>query len=170
MFLKLLFFSVLSFCAVAVTVAPWTYWNWTGSLPVGCYLRTRNPSDRYVVFNLTPDEKKRATASHVELTGKPLMKTIIPLQPGETLQYSEQGFRVNGKLIPHSAPLAKNRYGEPMPHFPFGTYSFHREELWVVSSFDPRSYDSRYFGPIMDRQIIGYARPLATYAWHAPAN
>jgi len=170
MVLKFVFFSLLSLCAAAVAASPWTYWNWTGSLPIGCYLRSREPSDGYVVFQLTLEEKKEAAASRVELTGKPLMKTIVPLRPGEILQYSAEGFRVDGKLIPNSAPLPKNRYGDPMPHFPFGTYSFHRGELWAVSSFDPRSYDSRYFGPINGQQIIGYARPLVTYAWRAPQN
>jgi type IV secretory pathway protease TraF len=33
-------------------------------------------------------------------------------------------------------------------------------EVWVISSYNPLSFDSRYFGPVPISRIEGFARPL----------
>jgi type IV secretory pathway protease TraF len=36
-------------------------------------------------------------------------------------------------------------------------------EVWVISSYNPLSFDSRYFGPIPISKIEGLARPLFVF-------
>jgi type IV secretory pathway protease TraF len=57
---------------------------------------------------------------------------------------SSAGIKVNGKLLPHTAPLAQDSAGRPLTHWPFGRYRAAPGSLWVTSSYNPRSYDSRY--------------------------
>jgi type IV secretory pathway protease TraF len=33
-------------------------------------------------------------------------------------------------------------------------------DIWVLSGHDPRSFDSRYFGPVPVANVQGEARPL----------
>ncbi len=41
-----------------------------------------------------------------------------------------------------------------------GVYRVAAHQVWVIASHDPRSYDSRYIGPIPTASITGSARPL----------
>jgi conjugative transfer signal peptidase TraF len=89
------------------------------------------------------------------------MKPIVAVA-GDTIDLSAQGIEVNGASIANSSPLRFDTKDRPLPHWPFGTYRVPAGTVWVISSFNNRSFDSRYFGPISTRAIRHHLRPLIT--------
>jgi type IV secretory pathway protease TraF len=43
---------------------------------------------------------------------------------------------------------------------PAGSYRVGPEDVWLLSSHDPRSFDSRYFGAVPVANVLGIAHPL----------
>ncbi len=60
----------------------------------------------------------------------------------------------------HSAARPATALGRPLPPFPSGTYQVRPGQLWLLSGHDPRSFDSRYFGPVPVANVQGVARPV----------
>jgi len=89
----------------------------------------------------------------------PLLKPVIG-KASDEIVLSNSGITVNGKLLPHRAPLAQDSCGRPLTHWPFGRYLDTPGTLWVASSYDPRSYDSRYLGPIPQSAVRARLRTL----------
>ena len=87
------------------------------------------------------------------------MKPVVA-RAGDSVQVSERGVLVNGKTVPNSAPLPKDTAGRPLTPWPFGTYPVQPGTVWVISDYHPRSFDSRYFGPISEALVRNRLRPL----------
>jgi conjugative transfer signal peptidase TraF len=100
----------------------------------------------------------------------PLIKPVIAW-PGDTVEISASGVIVNGQPLPNTATINRDSTGRQLHPFPAGTYRVLKGELWVVSSFSPRSFDSRYFGPIPLRSVHSWIRPLLVErSYHATNN
>jgi conjugative transfer signal peptidase TraF len=95
--------------------------------------------------------------------GKPFAKPLVA-RAGDTVVTSPAGIAVNGRLLPNTAPRRTDHDGRPLRPWPFGSYQVEPGKVWVVSSYNNRSYDSRYFGPIPVGAIRSYLRPVLT--WH----
>ena len=139
--------------------------NWSPSLPVGLYWMTNDQRAPDLAFCMSPDMRKEAEQHGLErMSGRCRDGSAWILKPNlrsaHTIDFTSRGFEVDGRQLPNTAPLAKDRFGRAMPHYRFGRYSVSNQEVWVVSSYNERSYDSRYFGPIDAASIIGYARPI----------
>jgi conjugative transfer signal peptidase TraF len=91
----------------------------------------------------------------------PLLKPVIG-KAGDEIVLSPAGITVNGKLLSHTVPLAQDSAGRPLMHWPFGHYRAAPGTLWVASSYNPRSYDSRYLGPIPQSAVRARLRTLLT--------
>jgi len=89
----------------------------------------------------------------------PMLKAIAALG-GSTVTFGSGGVAVDGHPLPSSAPLAFDRRGLPLPHAPYGTYRLPPGTAWLYAPYDPRSFDSRYFGPVSTRQVRFAALPL----------
>lgn len=89
----------------------------------------------------------------------PLIKPVVAWA-GDTVQNSREGIAVNGHLIPNTLPIDHDSRGREIHPYPFGTYFVEPDHVWVVSSFSPRSFDSRYFGPIPIRCVRAWVRPF----------
>lgn len=127
--------------------------NASASLPIGLYRITSDATARLVEF--CPSEPYANLSANRAYRGKgncpdgaePLMKPIIAV-PGDVVEVSPQGVAVNGRLLPNSAPRAFDTKNRILQHWPFGMYRVWPGTAWVISSFNARSLDSRYFGPI----------------------
>ena len=89
-----------------------------------------------------------------------LLKPIVAL-PGDLVEVKDTGVAVNGATVPHSARIAFLDGAIPL-----GAYAVQEEEVWVIASSHPRSFDSRYFGPIPIENIEGLAEPI--FVWPRP--
>ena len=62
--------------------------------------------------------------------------------------------------FPKTAPLFRDAAGRSLHPWPFGTYVVEEGEVWVASTYNRGSYDSRYMGPIRISQIRARLRSL----------
>jgi conjugative transfer signal peptidase TraF len=89
----------------------------------------------------------------------PLLKPISA-RYGDTVTVSSAGIDINGRLLSNSKQYAKDALGRPLPQVPAGTYPVLPGTVWVISSYNRFSFDSRYFGPIRLDERVRYANPL----------
>src|SRR5713101_1866454 len=147
--------------------------NLTPSLPRGFYIISNSLSANLVEFC------PQGTAASISLSrqyrtagacadgGAPLLKPAVAF-PGDQVQVSADGIRVNGQLLPNSAGRFRDHLQRPLDPWPYGTYKVAPGTVWVISSFNSYSFDSRYYGPIPDSSIRHHLRPLWTFATEVP--
>jgi conjugative transfer signal peptidase TraF len=87
-----------------------------------------------------------------------MMKPIAAL-PGDTVEVELDGVRVNGLFIANSKPITVDPKGRSM-HPRLGRFKVNPGEVWLVSHFHPKSFDSRYFGPIPIKYLRAQAHRL----------
>jgi conjugative transfer signal peptidase TraF len=90
---------------------------------------------------------------------EPLLKPVVAVE-GDVVTVTPDGVAVNGSPIPGSAPLVRDTAGRPLRPLPPGDYRLASGELWLLSTYTPRSWDSRYFGAVPAASIVGVARPV----------
>ena len=91
---------------------------------------------------------------------KPIGKLVAALS-GDRLEVALAGIKVNGRLLSSTATRAVDSRGRPLPGQPAGERRVAPGEVWLLSAH-PRSFDSRYFGPVGAAQVLGAMTPLIT--------
>ena len=127
--------------------------NTTASVPIGLWWRVdgplnlgdvvRVPIEAFKATDWVPEEKKKKNAwgNH-----KAFLKRVAGL-PGDLIEVGDYGLlRINGHIIPNSAPLSADRAGRPLKAYPLPV-RLESDELWLLSD-SPRGFDSRYLGPV----------------------
>jgi conjugative transfer signal peptidase TraF len=139
--------------------------NATMSEPIGLYVRTAASSANMVEFcppepfaGMSRSRGYRAPGNCPD-GAAPLLKAIVA-QPGDIVELSAVGISVNGASLPNTAPRAMDSNGRPLPRWPLGRYLVPAGMVWVASTYHPRSFDSRYFGPIAAADIRNRLTPL----------
>lgn len=141
--------------------------NASASLPIGLYRISNDrfgklvefcPAEPYAALSAERGYRKKGSCPD---GAEPLMKPIVAID-GDMVTVSPSGVGVNGRLLRNSAPHRLDTDNRPLEHWPFGTYRVCPGTAWVISSFNSRSFDSRYFGPIPVTCIRSYLRPLLT--------
>jgi conjugative transfer signal peptidase TraF len=141
--------------------------NASPSLPLGLYASTRDTAEPLVEF--CPPEPYASlairrgyrTKGNCPDGGTPLLKPVIAAE-NDIVAVSDAGISVNGHLISNTRPRRVDTAGRPMPLWPTMTQRVQPGTIWVASNFSPRSFDSRYFGPISISSIRSRLRPLLT--------
>jgi type IV secretory pathway protease TraF len=64
--------------------------------------------------------------------------------------------------LPGSGSAPVDSSGRPLPHSAWGRHVLAGNELWLMSTRVPNSWDSRYLGPFSTSQIRAVARPMWT--------
>lgn len=150
------------------------HWTLTESLPRGVYQRSDAPLVRgtLVAFCLLHAHAEfawqRGYIAGVpdlpvlrECPGgyQPLLKPIVA-SAGDVIDLTPESVRVNGEPIAQSQTQEQDRAGRALPHVVWGRYVLTEGELWVMSTYHPASWDSRYFGPIRAETVIATVVPL----------
>jgi len=141
--------------------------NTSPSLPRGFYVTSSQPTATLVEFCPAEPFASLAILRGYRDSGAcpdgaaPLMKPAVA-RSGDVVDISGQGIAVNGRLVPNTAPRTSDTLGRPLSQWPFGRYRVAPGTVWVASSYHPRSFDSRYFGPIPTIAIRDRLRPLLT--------
>ena len=141
--------------------------NASSSLPIGLYRTTSDKSARLIEF--CPVQPFASISASRGYRGKgscpdgfePLMKPIVAAV-GDIVEVSPRGIAVNGRLLPNSAPLPFDTKNRPLQHWPFAMSQVAPGTIWIISSFNTRSFDSRYFGPISISSIRSRLTALLT--------
>jgi conjugative transfer signal peptidase TraF len=83
-----------------------------------------------------------------------LLKPIRAL-PGDTVRISH-----GNPAMVNGIALSNTIAAKSLPAWPDGEYIVKPGEVWLFSSYNERSFDSRYFGPVSISLIQGEAIPL----------
>ena len=143
--------------------------NTSYSLPMGVYVRTSDPRAGLIEFCPEGRFAAESSARGYRTPGfcpdgaVPLLKPVVA-KPGDTVAVSAAGIAVNGRLLPRTAPLATDRRGRALEPYAAGFYTVAEGTVWVASSYNRGSYDSRYMGPIPSRLIRARLKPLWTFS------
>ena len=172
--------------AAVATMFTWVgfglIFNYTHSVPFGIYREIADPASTphtpapYVFF--CPDVRWPSMNGQPNYRDpmrtcpdgfSPLIKPVVAW-PGDIVETSAAGIVVNGQPLPNTATISRDSTGRQLHPFPAGKYRVQKDELWVISSFSPRSFDSRYFGPIPLRSVHSWIRPLLVERSYHPTN
>jgi conjugative transfer signal peptidase TraF len=141
--------------------------NASPSLPIGLYVTSSEPSANLIDFcpaepfaSLALSRGYRDPGSCGD-GGAPLLKPVVA-RAGDLIEVSAAGMTVNGRLLPNTVPLRADTKGRPLRSWPTGRYTVEPGFVWVASSYNPRSFDSRYFGPVAITSIRDHVEPLLT--------
>ncbi len=145
--------------------------NVTASVPVGLYWldrfdsRTALGNGRLVLTCVPPAAGRVALARHYVESGScqagetPFLKYVVA-GPGDQVVVSAAGVAVNGERLRISAPLTRDSVGRSL-YAEARMYRLAAGNFWLYAP-EVRSYDSRYFGPVAQVDILAVARPLFT--------
>jgi len=151
-------------------VAAWAglRFNDSPSMPTGLYVRTTSESGSSLVvfcpaepFGRVSVERGYRSRGNCGDGAEPMAKPTVA-RLGDIVELSATGMAVNGQPLQNTPPLAIDTAGRPLSHWPFGSYIVAPRTVWVASSYSPRSFDSRYFGPVEASQVREHVRPLLT--------
>jgi conjugative transfer signal peptidase TraF len=141
--------------------------NTSPSMPLGLYLTTQAISANLIEFcpaepfaALTVSRGYRSLGVCPD-GAAPLLKPVVA-KSGDIVEISAHGIEVNGTPLRNTAPLAMDTKGRPLKAWPFGRYEVAAGTVWVASSYNLRSFDSRYFGPVEITSIRSRLRPFLT--------
>jgi conjugative transfer signal peptidase TraF len=141
--------------------------NTSPSLPVGLYLVTTEgnanlvefcPAEPFAALSLVRGYRSPGVCQD---GGAPLLKPIIA-KYGDVVELSARGICVNGISLTNTVPLATDTKGRPLRSWAFGRFEVAAGTVWVASSYDSRSFDSRYFGPVSTVAIRNRLKVLLT--------
>lgn len=80
---------------------------------------------------------------------------------GDEVRFTSEGIFVNGKLLENSKPYAMDGEGRPMPVM-LQDMVLPKDELVLLNNY-AGSFDSRYYGPIPSRYVVGTLNPVLTF-------
>lgn len=137
--------------------------NHSHSMPWGLYLLQSGPYHRgdIVYACLPPSAAKLAKERGYIDWGmcpertEPLFKRVLAME-GDTVRIDDKMLTVNAEAIPFPR-FERDGENREMPRPPDGARG-----VWIGSTYNPKSYDSRYFGPIEPQFIKSRAIALWT--------
>ena len=120
-----------------------------------------------LVLACLPDEvAKLAYERHYIASGKckggyaPVGKYIQAVT-GDEVRFTSEGIIVNGSLLENSKPYAMDGEGRPMPVM-LQDMVLPKDEFVLLNNY-AGSFDSRYYGPIPSRYVVGTLKPVLTF-------
>lgn len=165
--------GLLVFCTQTIRYNP------TPSIPMGYYYKTDLPEDlevgQRVYACLSGEAARLAIERHyipqpfyafdctswrnTDTNVTAIAKRILAV-PGDTVRLDTTGLYIRGKKI-SGAPFEMDSKGRPVIPL-YGTHVVERGHFWIGSKAR-LAYDSRYFGPVARRQLVGSPYPLWTW-------
>jgi conjugative transfer signal peptidase TraF len=160
--------STVAFCEFGLV------FNFTHSAPFGIYRQAAEPTSAtrknspYAFF--CPDQRWPGLSNNPNTRRSlgtcpdgyaALLKPVVAW-PGDVVTTTPDGVIVDGTPVPNSSPLTRDSLGRELHPYPYGTYKVAQGQIWVVSSYSSRSFDSRYFGPVPLRTVREWVRPFIT--------
>ncbi len=164
----------LSACGLAalawasfVSPLPRVIYNPTDSVPVGWYrvdpfdwltdpLHNPVQVDSIVLVPLPVEAATLAAQRDYLPLGIPLLKRVGAIAPQQVCVIG-RSVRIDG--VPVAAVLPADHLGRPLPSWQ-QCRRLRPGELFLLSTTNPASFDSRYFGPVAASAVLGVAHPL----------
>ena len=93
---------------------------------------------------------------------EPVVKWLGAL-PGDTVGIFQSFVAVNGLRYPNSQTAPMDSHRRRLPHVAWGVREVSSGEVWLFGFNNPRSWDSRYFGPVPSTDVNGVLAPVVTW-------
>jgi len=138
---------------------PRSIYNPSDSVAVGWYRIAPPDAPRVgsiVLTTLPPDAAALAAQRGYLLARVPLLKRVGATAPQHVCVFDALVW-IDG--VPVAAVRPADRLGRPLPSWQ-QCRQLRPGELFLLSSTNPASFDSRYFGPISASAVIGIAHPV----------
>lgn len=155
----------------ALSYRPPVILNVSESVPVGLYYLSFGPprTHRLVTFCLPKSFSQLArTRGYIGYGACPgqaarLLKHVAATA-GDRVVVGQDGTWINGQLIPDTQPQPKDSAGRPIPAIDDFNRTLSEREIWTLGPH-PKSFDSRYYGPIHLSQARAFlVKPLWTWS------
>jgi conjugative transfer signal peptidase TraF len=161
---------VMMVLVITATRLPWRI-NTTSSMPIGLYFLVHRAPQRNdnIAVCLPAPLASFAYQRHYLHHGlcangfEPVIKRLVGI-PYDIVSVTSYGVMINGQFLQHSIPRQHDRHHLLLPSIPCGIYHLQTNQGWLYGIASPQSWDSRYYGPIDLRDIIGVYQPIMT--WH----
>ncbi|MBR0900093.1 S26 family signal peptidase [Bradyrhizobium tropiciagri] len=161
--LAAMWFGIITLLMSPAPAVPLLIYNASGSAPLGLYyLEQRLPArGELAVFKPSAPIELLIAAYEILPDPVPLLKRVEASGGDEVCRAREPigTISVNGKVI--AEVLERDGEGRPLPSWE-GCMRLVEGEYFLLQPH-PRSFDSRYFGPVLRCDILGVARPLWTW-------
>jgi|CXWL01.1.fsa_nt_gi conjugative transfer signal peptidase TraF len=170
-FLPLLKSLVIASLAIATTWTSCFRLNLSPSLPPGVYFLIpaflSRPVERGDFALVCPPTAVAATAHARGYVGFGLCPGFVPevlkpigALPGDRLAIRDGFVWINGSRIPTALVLTRDSLGRPLTPFSALELEVPADSVFLLSSHSPRSWDSRYYGPVPLASVRARAVPL----------
>jgi conjugative transfer signal peptidase TraF len=140
-------------------------YNPSASVPIGWY-RIGPPGPLHVgsivLANLPVRAAVLAAQRNYLPLGIPLLKPVAARSP-QRVCTQDHRVRIDGVAV--ATALTVDRHGRSLPVWQH-CRPLLDDELFLLSTTNPASFDSRYFGPVSVSAVIGSAQPIWT--WNVP--
>jgi conjugative transfer signal peptidase TraF len=141
--------------------------NTSPSLPLGLYrVASAPPAVGADVIVCLPLTLGRAARDREYLGPGPcpggaarLGKTIAATA-GAVVDVRADGVWIDGHRVPESVPLARDRAGRPLARQADGPHRVPPGMVFLLATHHPRSWDSRYYGPIPSTAVLAVVRRI----------
>jgi len=142
--------------------------NTTSSYPRGIYRMTNDPIEKgSLVIFCPPDNAAIRQAYERGYIGagfcpggyEYMIKKIMAAK-NDHVQISVVGVSVNGALLPNSKPMDADLEGRQLLHINTDIATLDDHSVLLMSDYNPKSFDARYFGLVDKSQIISTINPL----------
>ena len=136
--------------------APLVVWNASPSSPRGLYVVTRGAPQLgdYVLARAPEAAERLAVARGYVSRGVPLVKSVAA-GPGQRVCASGERLAVDGRRVAMRG--STDGAGRRLPRWN-GCRTLVDGEILLLGSGGPASFDSRYFGPVRAKRVLGRAR------------
>ena len=142
--------------------------NITSSMKNGLYIKQSSAIKHgdIVSFCLSSHAQHIGLSQHYLQRGSgcdgsnPLIKQVIAI-PGDDVVLAENYIAVN--YIKHFyKTYHEDSFNSPLMTYPRGIYK-NTQGYWLIGVNDSKSWDSRYWGPISEKQIRHKLKPIVTW-------
>ena len=145
--------------------------NTTTSYPLGVYLLTNAPIEKGALVIFCPESnttfRQARERGYIGSGFCPdgygyMIKKILAAED-DMVEISAVGVFVNGKLLPNSKPMASDSEGKLLPVIEVNIATLDNHSVLLMSDYNSKSFDARYFGIIDKANIISAIRPIWTW-------
>lgn len=143
-------------------------YNHSASMPIGVWKVRAGPATRGDVVLVCPADNalfRSARDAKYLMHGTcpggfaPLLKPVAAVA-GDLVRVTADGASVNGKPVENTRLQRVDGAGRLLPRNQVGSHIVGAGEVWLLSSYNAYSFDSRYFGPLRSGEVRGIARPV----------
>jgi len=149
--------AIAAVLVIWLSPRPLVIWNASKSVPIGWYfIEQRQPKLHEIAIVKLEDWLELFASSRGYLpTNVWLLKPVAALAPAVVCRFGRYIF-IDGKLVARAKLF--DRQHRILPRWK-GCHTLNLDEVFLIAR-PQNSFDSRYFGPVKLRQVVGVARRL----------